>query len=393
MVYVHVPFCGSFCTYCGFYSEILSSHPGSIEAFCSAIEAEASARKGEIISSVSPDTLYIGGGTPSVLPPVLLSRIKDAVGAARSSGPGAEDRPHYVEFTVEVNPEDIVEKGSAYVQALLDMGVNRISMGVQSLDDNVLKWMNRRHDAAGARKAYRILREAGAGNVSIDLISGISFLPDDVWKSTLLEVTGGFGTGIPPEHISAYQLSVDPESALSSDVASGRYEEASDRQCEMQYRILCGILADAGYRHYEISNFALPGREAVHNSGYWSHEPYVGLGPAAHSFSAGDRLRRWNTPSLKEYLAASSAMDGTDVQTAAFPGGSEHLSDAQMALETIMLSLRTDRGIDEGYLRRHSSPGEVDKALSSGMLCRIPGGLRIPEEHFFISDSIIAALV
>lgn len=393
MVYVHVPFCGSFCTYCGFYSEILSSHPGNIGSFCSAIEAEASARKDEINSSVSPDTLYIGGGTPSVLPPVLLSRIRDAVDAARRSGPYAEGRPHYVEFTVEVNPEDIVEKGPAYVRALLDMGVNRISMGVQSLDDDVLKWMNRRHDAAGARKAYRILREAGVVNVSIDLISGISFLRDDVWKSTLLEVTGGLGTGIPPEHISAYQLSVDPESALSSHIASGRYEEASDRQCEKQYRMLCAILADAGYRHYEISNFALPGHEAVHNSGYWSHRPYVGLGPAAHSFSAEDRLRRWNTPSLRDYLAASSAIDGSDVQAAAFPGGSEHLSDAQLALETIMLSLRTDRGIDEEYLRRHSSPGEVDRALATGLLCRIPGRLRIPEEHFFISDSIIAALV
>lgn len=364
-----------------------------MEAFCSAIETEASVRKDEIISSGSPDTLYIGGGTPSVLSPLLLSRIRNAVDAAGVPGHGGRDRSRYAEFTVEVNPEDILEKGPAYVQALLDMGVNRVSMGVQSLDDNVLRWMNRRHDAAGARKAYRILREAGVCNVSIDLISGISFLPDDVWRSTLIEVTGGLGTGIPPEHISAYQLSVDPESALSAHIASGRYEEASDRQCEMQYRMLCSILADAGYRHYEISNFALPGHEAVHNSGYWSHVSYVGLGPAAHSFSAESRCRSWNSPSLKEYLAASSAVDGTDVQPAAFPGGSEHLSDAQMALETIMLSLRTDRGIDEGYLRRHSSPGEVDRALASGLLCRIPDGVRIPEEHFFISDSIIAALV
>lgn len=392
MVYVHVPFCGSFCTYCGFYSEILSSFPGSLEAFCSAVETEASLRKADIISSGVPDTFYIGGGTPSVLSPVHLSGIRQAVDSARGYG-GPGEGPSYVEFTVEVNPEDIVMKGPAYVQALLDLGVNRISMGVQSLDDRILRWMNRRHDAAVARKAYRILREAGAENVSVDLISGISFLEDDVWKATLREVIGGLGTGIPPEHVSAYQLSADPESKLASYVASGIYTEASDALCERQYRILCGMLADAGYRHYEISNFALPGYEAVHNSGYWSHRSYVGLGPAAHSFSAGNRIRRWNSPSLKEYLSASSAIDGTDEQPAAFPGGSEYLSDAQMALETIMLSLRTDRGIDEGYLRRHSSPGEVDRALSAGLLCRIPGGLRIPEEHFFISDSIIAALV
>lgn len=370
-----------------------------MDLFCAAIEKEASSRKAEIIASVSPDTLYIGGGTPSVLSPFHLSRIRDAVDAARgcsfaaggrgfsAEGPSfaAGDILPYEEFTVEVNPEDIVEKGPAYVHALLELGVNRISMGVQSLDDGVLKWMNRRHDAQGARKAYRILREAGVRNVSVDLISGISFLDDDVWRSILLEVTSGLGTDIPPEHISAYQLSIDPESILSSYVASGRYVEASEDQCEKQYRMLCGILADAGYRHYEISNFALPGYEARHNSGYWRHVPYVGLGPAAHSFSLKDRVRRWNSPSLRDYLAAAS--------DELFPGGSEILSEEQMALETVMLALRTDAGIDESYLRRHSSPGEVDKALEAGLLCRVPSGLRIPEEHFFISDSIIAALV
>lgn len=363
-----------------------------MDSFCAAIEKEASARKAEIIASGSPDTLYVGGGTPSVLSPFHLSRIRDAVDAAggrgfADGGPrfAAGDILPYEEFTVEVNPEDIVEKGPAYVHALLELGVNRVSMGVQSLDDGVLKWMNRRHDAQGARIAYRILREAGARNVSVDLISGISFLEDEVWRSTLLEVTSGLGTGIPPEHISAYQLSTDPESALSSYVASGRYVEASEDQCEKQYRMLCRILADAGYRHYEISNFALPGYEARHNSGYWRHVPYVGLGPAAHSFSSRDRVRRWNSPSLRDYLAAGS--------DELFPGGREVLSEEQMALETVMLALRTDAGIDEGYLRQHSSPGEVDKALEAGMLCRVPSGLRIPEEHFFISDSIIAALV
>lgn len=379
-----------------------------MDAFCSAIEKEALSRKSDIISSGLPDTLYIGGGTPSVLSPFHLSRIRDAVDAARGTVHGPGGGLSWDEFTVEVNPEDIVEKGPAYVHALLGLGVNRISMGVQSLDDRVLKWMNRRHDAAGAVKAYRILREAGVENVSVDLISGISFLEDDVWKSTLLEVTGGFGTGRPPEHISAYQLSADPDSVLSSYIASGRYAEASECQCETQYRMLCRILADAGYRHYEISNFAIPGYESRHNSGYWLHVPYVGLGPAAHSFSLQEMRRRWNSPSLKDYLAAASRIDypaagQQDSRNTEgvlrgcpgirFPGGSEILSEEQMVLETIMLALRTDAGIGESYLRRHSAPGEVDKALEAGLLCRVPSGLRIPEEHFFISDSIIAALV
>lgn len=366
-----------------------------MDAFCAAIEKEASSRKSEIISSGLPDTLYVGGGTPSVLSPFHLSRIKAAVDSARGTAPDAAGRLPYEEFTVEVNPEDIVDKGPGYVRSLLALGVNRISMGVQSLDDRVLKWMNRRHDAAGARKAYRILREAGVENISVDLISGISFLEDDGWKSTLLEVAGGFGTGQPPEHVSAYQLSVDPDSILSSYVASGRYVEASESRCESQYRMLCGILADAGYRHYEISNFARPGYEARHNSGYWRHVPYVGLGPGAHSFSSRDRRRSWNSPSLRDYLAAASCAVRPDGNSPCrqFPGGSEVLSDEQMALETVMLALRTDEGIEESYLRHHSSPGEVDRALDAGLLCRMSSRLRIPEEHFFISDSIIAALV
>lgn len=378
-----------------------------MDSFCTAIEKEASSRKADIISSVSPDTLYIGGGTPSVLSPIHLLRIRNAVDSARACGSDMAGRSTYEEFTVEVNPEDIVEKGPAYVNSMLELGVNRISMGVQSLDDRILKWMNRRHDSAGARKAYRILREAGVENVSLDLISGISFLDDEVWRSTLLEVSTGLGTGIPPEHISAYQLSVDPESTLSSYVSSGRYAEASESRCETQYRMLCGILADAGYRHYEISNFALPGYESRHNSGYWRHVPYVGLGPAAHSFCAESRCRSWNSPSLSGYLAAASRIGQSaavqpDSKTDAvrtgsyevcFPGDSEVLSEDQMAMETIMLALRTDTGIDEAYLRRHSSPGEVDKAIDAGLLIRVSSGLRIPEEHFFISDSIISALV
>ncbi len=389
MIYVHVPFCRSFCTYCGFYSEKTSdcTESGFIRALCS----ETGRRKDEICVSGGPDTLYIGGGTPSVLPLSALEAVVEAIGMA---GGRWQD-----EFTVEVNPEDIVEKGPEYARGLLQLGVSRVSMGVQSLDGRVLRWMNRRHDAASARKAYGILREAGFRNISVDLISGISFLDDDTWLSTIDEVLSGMGTGTAPEHISAYQLSVEPDSALAGMVESGHYSEAPDDRCERQYYILCRRLAEAGYHHYEISNFALPGREAVHNSAYWHHLPYVGLGPAAHSLSVSPAgtgngviyRRSWNSPSLADYLAASAAGDFPSVM------GGETLTAEQVMLERLMLSLRTDIGIGEQAVRNFCRPDAVDAALASGALVRCPGpaafNLRIPEDRFFISDNIIGELV
>ena len=221
MIYVHIPFCKSFCTYCGFYSEICDDKVQNL--FMSSLLDEIRSRREELpCTGHSPATLYIGGGTPSLLSAQALGQIVSALG----SGP-------YEEFTVEVNPEDIVTKGEDYVRALLALGVNRISMGVQSFDDGILRWMNRRHDASGARKAFGILRGAGVGNISIDLIFGLSQLSDDQWEGTVAEALA-----LGPEHISAYQLSVEDGSALSRTVSEDRYREASDEQCRRQYDIM-----------------------------------------------------------------------------------------------------------------------------------------------------------
>ena len=257
MIYVHVPFCKRFCTYCDFYSEI--AQEGCFKPYADGVCAEIRRRAKEIDDN--PRTLYFGGGTPSVLPLSVLTHILIALDETGHGGP-------YREFTMEVNPEDIVERGRGYVDSLLSLGVNRISLGIQSFDDSLLRWMNRRHDADGARKAFRIVREAGCGNVSIDLIFGISHLPDGVWAATVDEAVA-----LGPEHISCYQLTVEGESALADMVADGRYQEAGDDLCRRQYDILCQKLTEAGYRHYEISNFAKPGFEAVHNGGYWARRP------------------------------------------------------------------------------------------------------------------------
>lgn len=384
MIYIHIPFCRTFCTYCGFYSELAGRNTAFMESFAEAVANEYSLRKEW--ADKGPATVYIGGGTPSVLPLSVLSRIawrvSDGIGKTRIE-----------EFTVEVNPDDIVREGPGYVEALLASGMDRVSMGVQSLDDGILRWMNRRHTAAQAVGAYRILRSAGVRNVSVDLIFGLSMMDDSVWNDTLdgiLALPSG-----PPEHISAYQLSVESGSALDRLVACGRYTEAGDEQCGRQYEILCRKLGEAGYRHYEVSNFALPGCEAVHNSSYWTGKQYVGLGPGAHSYICEDGryMRCWNRASVEKYAEVFSSPEKAGKRLGEIREF-EILTESQMAMERIMLSLRTDTGLDEKELRRIGNAGNVDRMIAAGDLERLPGGaVRIPESRFFVSDAIISRLV
>ena len=402
MVYVHVPFCRSFCTYCGFYSEACRD-AAAVGAYVNDLCREAERRAGEIRATCGTDTLYIGGGTPSVLP---LSALEKIVTAVRAAG-GRENDP-FGEFTIEANPEDIVEKGADYARGLRALGADRISIGVQSFDDGLLRWMNRRHTAARAREAVRLLREAGFANLSIDLIFGISGLPDETWEDTIVQALA-----LAPEHISAYQLSVEEGSALAAQVASGRYAEVSDERCRHQYDLLCLHLAEAGYRHYEISNFARPGFEARHNSAYWRRVPYVGLGPGAHSFSvcradgdtpgagpaAGElavrEIRRWNSETPAGWTASEERLTAEDVR-----------------VETLMLGLRTDRGLPVEQFFALASSEAASRLLAEGCLAEISvvteesgcvaarsgdgrpeRRIRIPEDHFFVSDEIIRELI
>lgn len=418
MIYLHVPFCGSFCTYCDFYSEICRSTQAFNE-YADAVIAEIRDRQEELSMNMSAhdavNTLYIGGGTPSVLPLDVLSRIVEAVassGAIRQaqrplrSVPGSQQSdcclsgsaypvaeplppvtrpveetvpaPPFDEFTVEVNPEDIVEKGHEYVHGLLALGVNRISMGIQSFDDGILRWMNRRHDASRAFDAFRILRECGVRNISIDLIFGLSQLTDEVWKDTIEKALK-----LDPEHISAYQLSIEEGSALAKMVADSSYVEATDEQCRRQYDILCQSLRQSGYHHYEISNFAKPGFEAVHNSAYWRRVPYIGLGPGSHSLT-GD-TRSWNSQELPR-----RSPDGSP---ATYSRTSETLSPEDIRVERIMLPLRTDKGLEAAELYSLADRAVIHSLLSEGALEKQDGSIRIPESRLFTSDEIIRELI
>lgn len=477
MIYIHVPFCGSFCTYCDFYSEICRSSKAFNE-YADAVLSEISDRQKELSKNMSAqdavNTLYIGGGTPSVLPLDVLARIVKAIASpgtlrrlvsivepqarrptvgisekipvsavAGPVSPVTEPLPSvtepvspvteplssvtepvevtapFEEFTIEVNPEDIVEKGHEYVRGLIALGVNRISMGVQSFDDGVLRWMNRRHDARRAVEAFRILRGCGVRNISIDLIFGLSQLTDKIWKDTLEKALE-----LAPEHISAYQLSIEEGSALAKMVADGRYVEATDEQCRRQYDILCQALKRAGYHHYEISNFAKPGFEAVHNSAYWRRVPYIGLGPGAHSLTGN--VRSWNSQELPHRITdkhphkatynnrsnlppenllcaqtGNSGMNPSKTPLSDYQDGglttysrsSETLSPEDIRVERLMLSLRTDKGLEATELYSLADRTVIGSLLSEGALEASGTRIRIPEDRFFTSDEILRELI
>ena len=411
MIYLHVPFCRSFCTYCDFYSEVACKgrDEAAFARWADGVCEEIEARRQEIVSTLDLDTLYIGGGTPSVLPLSVLRRILSTLAGVpfaplpprtgslkklpRTAAPDQPGRPEsnetihrYAEFTIEVNPEDIVERGPEYVRGLLELGVTRISMGVQSLDDRILRWMNRRHDSAACRKAFQLLHGImQSPAVSIDLITGVPGMTMEMLESTLEEVIGWR-----PEHISAYQLSIEDGSALARMIEKGEVAELDEEACRAQYDLVCRKLAEAGYHHYEISNWALPGHEAIHNSAYWTRHPYVGLGPGAHSLvfraPSGMPVQGAAGSSAAGASAAGGSAAGTSAANGSAAAGAckeegitqrrswnsqvlsgwtqdgEDLTPEQIHEEEVMLLARTDRG-------------------------------PIPEHDWFIADEIIPDLL
>lgn len=372
MVYVHIPFCRNKCIYCGFYSELLRLGDGGSE-FVDALRREIATTDADFASR-SARTLYFGGGTPSLLSAQQLAAIVDALAAK-----GLYDRQKCLEFTMEVNPDDIVSGGAAYLDSLRNIGVNRVSMGVQSFDDTVLRRMGRRHNGAEAVKAYEMLRSAGFDNISIDLIIGFSqsFDPSSV-HSALCGLSGL------PQHVSCYELSIESGSGLEKMLSRGKFSIPGEEECAAQYEELCSLMQSLGYEHYEISNWALGPHRSSHNSAYWTHEPYVGFGPGAHSFDS--RRRYWNNPDLKAYLDAAAKGDFSPVR------GEEALTAEQLLEEKIMLGLRTADGIPPNLL----DPSKCRSAMESGVLeasKTVPGNVRIAARHWIVSDSIIASLV
>jgi oxygen-independent coproporphyrinogen-3 oxidase len=375
-LYVHIPFCGQRCAYCDFYK---STDGGRAEAFLDALGREMELRRDRQSLPVRAgrprlDTIYMGGGTPSVLPPGQLQAILNRAAELW-------DCLALGEVTVEANPEDLTDD---YLARLAETGFNRLSMGVQSFDDAILRLMNRRHTARRATEAVRAARRAGFGNITIDLIYGIPGMTAAQWERTLDEAVA---MGV--QHISAYHLTIEPGTAF------GRrgLKSVAEAESERQYELLRRKLSDAGFEQYEISNFALPGRRAVHNSAYWSGEPYWGVGPSAHSFD-GLRRREWVTANLDRYIAAlgggkaaEGRLDPPAVAEAIYDG--ETLTDTDLRNERIMTALRTT----EGIAARELPPSrQLERLAAEGLLVRCGERVAVPAERFLLSDYVIASL-
>lgn len=384
-IYVHIPYCHSKCAYCDFYST--PAMADSRSDYARAVAREWQLRRHELRGEPVA-TIYVGGGTPSLLTPEQLSAIVEPL-----------PRNALHEFTVEANPEDV---SGPWVASMAALGVNRVSVGVQSLNDGELRAVGRRHSAAQALQAIDRLRQGGIANVSADLIYGLPGQTLDSWQASLRRL---LAAGI--THLSAYALSYEPGTRLSAMLRAGRIAEAPQELSEAMYRELCLAAAQAHFVHYEISNFALPGYQSRHNSSYWTFTPYLGLGPGAHSFDGA--LRRVNPPRLKAYLDAYLSRP----QPAAaqpLPAADFWLIDEETPIDRandlIITSLRTDNGLalnalaalNPDYaarLMRLATPH-----LAAGRLAAVkpdrpgmPHRLRIPEAHWLVADAILRDLL
>lgn len=372
-IYIHIPFCASRCIYCDFYSTAgMLSH---VPAYLQALEAEMRLRCHEL-GDEAVRTVYVGGGTPSLL---SIDQMGQLVAALHSHF----DLSQVCEFTVEVNPDDVT---SAYIAGLLRLGVNRVSMGVQSFSDADLRLIRRRHTARQAVQAVRLMQEAGVANVSIDLIYGLPGQTLSAWQANVEQAVA---LGV--QHISAYSLMFEPGTVLWTLREQGKVHEVSDDLSADMYRALCQRLSSAGFVHYEVSNFALPGRESLHNSNYWNLTPYLGLGAAAHSYDG--HVRRHNPGSLSRYVAA--------LQGGAVACVAEQEADWECYDEYVMLRLRTAAGLDPHDLARRFAHRFVSFFLhkAQGLLSRglLAGGADtsyyIPECHVLLTDAITRELM
>ncbi len=316
-LYIHVPFCKSKCSYCSFYS---TGAVNLIPEYLVALKKELAYYR-DIFSSF--DTIYIGGGTPSLLNAAHLENIFSAIHKTVTINQPAE-------ITLEVNPGDI---SPDYLKSLLHMGINRLNIGVQSFNDKILKFLGRRHSAHEATAAIADARKAGFDNLGIDLIYGVHGGNLALWSNTLRKAVS-----FEPEHISCYQLSLDKKTPLDDEYSQKGLRLPDEKEASKLFLATDEILVDAGYIHYEVSNFARSENlQSLHNMKYWEHVPYLGLGPAAHSFSAN--WRRWNKSSVRYYLQKISR-GRMPVEN------SETLTHEQLQLEALFLGLRTSVGIN-----------------------------------------------
>jgi len=394
-IYVQVPFCQTKCTYCNFHTGVVSTGRFApyVEAVCGEIRGyrelyrAAEVKLPEGFEKAVVDTVYIGGGTPSLLEAGLLQRMMDAIGEAfamKEGGASPSPTGLEMEVTLEADPETVEPgKAAAWVRA----GINRVSFGVQSFADKELVAAGRMHRRADIYRAAGILRDVGIRNISFDLIAGLPWQTAESWKESLEELVK-----LGPEHVSVYLLEVDEGSRLGLEILQSgtRYSAGAvpgdDLMAEF-YETACTFLEDLGYHHYEISNWARPGFESRHNLKYWRRDAYLGFGAGAHSFSG---MQRWaNAHDAAAYVAA--------ITTGRLPAEQVEVVTRESALEEeLFLGLRQLDGIDVGRIEREYGVvlgGRIEPLRSAGLLERKGDILRLAENKLSVSNEVFVGLM
>lgn len=321
-IYIHIPFCRQACHYCDFHFSTNTEIRGDMVR---ALRSEITLRR-NYLGGNQLDTIYFGGGTPSLLEPDEISSLLETIAQTHSIAPDAE-------ITLEANPDDL---SVGRLRDLRTAGINRLSIGIQSFDDRILTLLNRVHSSQTAIQCVADARDAGFDNISIDLIYAISGLSPENWEHTLQQAIE-----LRTQHISAYTLTIEEKTTFGNWLKKGRMTPVDELLAASQMENLVATLSAAGYRHYEISNFAIPGFESRHNIGYWKGEPYLGIGPSAHSYD--EHTRQHNIENNYLYVRA--------IQENRIPAEAEQLTRSERINEYILTTLRTDAGCDLGFLK------------------------------------------
>lgn len=369
-IYIHIPFCKSRCIYCGFYSTtLLDLRKKYINAVCREMEL----RKNYIREPFS--TIYLGGGTPSLLDEAELTKLFLYIN-------NVYDVDRNAEITMECNPDDITPK---FTNMLSRLPINRVSMGAQTFADSRLRLLHRRHNSDEVKHAVKLLREAGIKNISIDLMFGF---PDESLSQWKEDISAALALNV--EHISAYSLMYEENTPLWKMLDTGKVKEIDEELSLTMFKELVCQFTDAGYEHYEISNFARPGYRSRHNSSYWHQVPYIGLGAAAHSFDLNSR--QWNVADLKLYIE--------EINNGIIPMEREELDNDTTFNDIITTALRTSDGIDLNAMEtrlgkryRNTLISAAGKHIEQGLLEIRHDRLRLTAEGIFISDMVMSDLM
>ena len=380
-IYIHIPFCVRRCPYCGFYSNACGGedHSEEIETYFDMLKRELDFRKRNMGSSYYVDSIYFGGGTPSLAEPSLIHDMIEDVAAQFKVSDDCE-------VSMEANPGTV---DKSRLEAYRDAGVNRLSLGVQSLDDGVLRTLGRIHDAKAARRAFDDARAAGFDNVSIDLMFGVPGQTEDIWEETVSETVSML-----PEHVSFYSLQIEEETKFYNDYKMGDMVPVTDEEDRRMYHAAIQILHEHGCEQYEISNAAFPGKECRHNLKYWTFCDYLGIGASASSFTDG--VRRTNPgEAYCEYASADFSED--------MLSENHTNSDFDNAADYMITGLRLNEGIDTAdFRKRFGKPvwdmfpearDELSGLLDSGDLVEQNDRLYITEKGFDISNRIMTCFV